>query len=91
MLLHQCLFYLYLFPKYYKLFVYGRAGELAPHHFEDGFEFIGQLRLLHEGIDDPEVNAVWEAVNALADVHGKELVPHSLLFLGVLRYLLHEL
>ena len=69
-LLNQCLLYLYLLPKYYKLFVNGRAGELAPHHFEDGLEFIGQLRLLHEGIDDPEVDAVWEAVNALGDVHG---------------------
>jgi hypothetical protein len=90
-LLDQCLLNLYLLPKYYKLFVYGRAGELASHHFEDGLEFISQLRLLHEGIDDPEVDAVREAVDALADVHGEELVPHGLLFLRVLRYLLHEL
>jgi hypothetical protein len=91
MLLHQCLLYLYLLPKNYKLFVYGRAGELAPHHFEDCLEFISQLRFLHEGIDYPKVNAVWEAVNALGDVHGEELIPHGLLFLRVLRYLLHEL
>ena len=91
MLLDQCLLNLYLLPKYYKLFVYGRACELAPHHFEDGLEFIGQLRLLHKGIDDPEVDAVWEAIDALTDVHREELVPHGLLFLRILRYLLHEL